>query len=94
MNRAFYGLAVGTSPADAQLVQGNVQPVNEHAPVAGERRGGELPSVAVDVPAGKSLFLLVTAVSDAFPGFGSRTPGAIVFQDAVVRLPVVRAPGR
>ncbi|HET7531478.1 MAG TPA: alpha/beta fold hydrolase [Mycobacteriales bacterium] len=88
-NRAFVGLAVGTSPADAQLVQGNVLPINELLPVAGEKRHIELPSVAVNVPAGKSLFLLVTAVSDAFPGFGSRSPGAIVLQDASVRLPVV-----
>ncbi|MGH3306653.1 MAG: alpha/beta fold hydrolase, partial [Nocardioides sp.] len=28
-NRAFYGLAVGTSPADAHLVQNNVLPINE-----------------------------------------------------------------
>jgi pimeloyl-ACP methyl ester carboxylesterase len=88
-NRAFFGLAVGTSPADAQLVQGNVLPVNELLPVAGEKRHIELPSVAVDVPAGKSLYLLATAVSDAFPTFGSRTPGAIVLQDASVKLPVV-----
>ncbi len=64
-------------------------PVREPAPVAGEQRRIELPSVAVDVPEGQSLFLLATPVSDAFPGFGSRTPGAIVLQDAVVRLPVV-----
>ena len=89
-NRAFYGLAVGTSAADAQLVQGNVLPVNEMLPVAGEQRHIELPSVAVNVPKGKLLFLLVTAVSDAFPSFGSRTPGAIVVQDAKVDLPLVR----
>ena len=88
-NRAFFGLAVGTSPADAQLVQGNVLPINELLPVAGEARRIELPSVAVDVPKGQTLYLLVTAVSDAFPGFGSRTPGAMVLQDAKVRLPVV-----
>src|SRR3954452_5386507 len=90
-NRAFYVLAVGTSPADEQLVQGNVLPVNELLPVNGEKRHIELPSVAVDVPKGKSLFVLATAVSDAFPGFGSRTPGAIVLQDAKVELPVVAA---
>jgi ABC-2 type transport system ATP-binding protein len=93
-NRAFYGLAVGTSPADAQLVQGNVLPVNELTPVAGEKRTIELPSVAVNVPKGESLYVLVTAVSDAFPSFGSRTPGAIVLQDASVRLPVVNQPAR
>jgi ABC-2 type transport system ATP-binding protein len=90
-NRAFVGLAVGTTPADAQLVQGNVLPINELLPVAGEKRSIELPSVAVDVPKGQTLYLLVTAVSDAFPGFGSRTPGVIVLQDAQVRLPVVGA---
>ena len=93
-NRAFYGLAVGTSPADAQLVQGNVLPVNELTPVAGEQRTIELPSVAVDVPKGQSLYVLATAVSDAFPSFGSRTPGAIVLQDATVKLPVVSQAGR
>jgi hypothetical protein len=93
-NRAFYGLAVGTSPADAQLVQGNVLPVNELSPVAGEKRTIELPSVAVNVPNGQSLYVLATAVSDAFPTFGSRTPGAIVLQDATVKLPVVNQAAR
>ena len=32
-NRAFYGLAVGTSEVDAHLVQNNVLPLNELAPV-------------------------------------------------------------
>lgn len=90
-NRAFYGLAVGTSPADATLVQGNVLPVNELLPVAGQKRSIELPSVAVDVPAGQSLYVLASPVSDMFAGMGSRTPGAVVLQNAVVRLPVVRA---
>jgi ABC-2 type transport system ATP-binding protein len=88
-NRAFYGLAVGTSPADAKLVQNNVLPVNEPSPVLGEPRRVTLPSVAVDVPAGQSLFVLVSAVSDTFVGMGSRTPGAILLQDTAVHLPVV-----
>jgi ABC-2 type transport system ATP-binding protein len=88
-NRAFYGLAVGTSPLDARLVQNNVLPAFELAPVLGERRRIELPSVAVDVAAGESLYVLATAVSDTFAGMGSRTPGAIVLEDAVVDLPVV-----
>jgi ABC-2 type transport system ATP-binding protein len=88
-NRAFYGLAVGTSPVDAQLVQGNVLPLNELLPVAGDKRSIELPSVAVDVPKGQSLYVLASAVSDMFATMGSRTPGAVVLQDAVVRLPVL-----
>jgi ABC-2 type transport system ATP-binding protein len=88
-NRAFYGLAVGTTPLDAKLVQNNVLPTFELAPVLGEKRRIELPSVAVDVAAGESLFVLATAVSDTFVGMGSRTPGAIVLENAVVDLPVV-----
>jgi hypothetical protein len=30
------------------------------------------------------------ATNDMFIGFGNRTPGAVVLQDAVVRLPVVK----
>ena len=37
-NRAFYGLAIGTSPADAHLVQDNVLPINELAPVTASAR--------------------------------------------------------
>ena len=88
-NRAFYGLAVGTSPLDAKLVQNNVLPVFELQPVQGEKRRIELPSVAVDVPKGQSLFVLATPVSDTFTAMGSRTPGAILLQDAAVDLPVV-----
>lgn len=88
-NRAFYGLAVGTSPADARLVQNNVLPVNELEPVLGEKRRVALPSVAVDVPAGQTLYVLASAVSDTFVGMGSRTPGAVVLEDTVVELPVV-----
>ncbi len=88
-NRAFYALGVGTTAADATIVQGNMLPVNELLPVAGAKRSIELPSVALDVPAGESLFVIASAVSDAFPAMGARTAGAIVLQDAAVRLPVV-----
>jgi ABC-2 type transport system ATP-binding protein len=88
-NRAFYGLAVGTSPVDARLVQNNVLPVFELEPVLGEERRIELPSVAVDVAKGESLYVLATAVSDVFAGMGSRTPGAVLLEDGLVHLPVV-----
>lgn len=89
-NRAFFALAVGTSPLDAEVVQSNVYPLNVPAPVTGVARTVTLPSVAVDVPAGQSLFLLVSAASDTFTAMGSRTPGAIVLDDVRVHLPVVR----
>ena len=88
-NRAFYALGVGTSPADVKIVQGNVLPFNSLTPVNGVPTTIELPSVAIDVPAGKSLFVVAMATNDMFAGMGSRTPGAVVVQDAVVRLPVV-----
>jgi len=50
----------------------------------------ELPSVAVDVPKGQSLFVVATATNDMYAGFGSRTPGAVILQNAKVALPVVR----
>ena len=89
VSRGFYGLGVGTSPADAALVQNNVYPLNETGPVDGERRRVELPAVAVDVPEGQNLYLIASPVSDTFVGMGSRTPGAILFEDTVVHLPVV-----
>lgn len=88
-NRAFYGLAVGTTPADAHLVQNNVLPLNEASPVVGEARRITLPSVAIDVPAGQTLYLLASPVSDTFVGMGSRTPGAVVLENTVLHLPVV-----
>ena len=88
-NRAFYGLAVGTSPADAHLVQNNVLPINEPDPVQGEERRITLPSVAVDVPAGQTLYVIASPVSDTFGGSGARTPGAVVLDDTVAHLPVV-----
>ncbi|WP_109505843.1 CocE/NonD family hydrolase [Nocardioides speluncae] len=88
-SRAFYGLAVGTSPLDAQLVQANVLPVSEPTPVVGAARRVALPAVAIDVPAGQSLYLLVTPVHDTFVASGSRLPGVITIDDTVVHLPVV-----
>ncbi|MCW2813296.1 MAG: peptidase [Nocardioides sp.] len=89
-SRAFYGLAVGTSPLDARLVQNNVLPLREPTAVDGVRRRIALPSVAVDVPAGQNLYLVVSPLSDTFVGMGSRVPGVISLADTVVHLPVVR----
>ncbi|MCW2852850.1 MAG: X-Pro dipeptidyl-peptidase family [Nocardioides sp.] len=89
-NRAFYGLAVGTSPATARLVQNNVLPLREATPLTGVTRRVTLPSVAVDVPAGQTLYLLASATSDTFATMGSRAPGVVVLDDTVVSLPVVR----
>ena len=89
-SRAFYGLGIGTSPADAELVQGNVLPLNVPGAVTGKATAVDLPAVAVDVPAGKSLFVIASPISDAFVGMNSRVPGAVVLDGAAVHLPVVR----
>jgi ABC-2 type transport system ATP-binding protein len=89
-NRAFYGLAIGTSPLDARLVQNNVLPLSELLPVTGVQRRIALPSVAVRVPAGKQLYLLVSPISDTFVAMSSRVPGVVTIDDTAVHLPVVR----
>ena len=89
-NRAFYGLAVGTSPLTAKLVQNNVLPLNEPTPVTGKQRRIALPSVAVNVPKGQKLFLVASATSDTFALMGARVPGVVRLDDTVVHLPVVR----
>ncbi|WP_210439557.1 alpha/beta hydrolase family protein [Nocardioides xinjiangensis] len=88
-NRAFLALSVGTSPLDARVVQNNMLPIRENGIAIGKPRTGvELPSVAVDVPAGQTLFLTVSPVSDMSVGFGSRVVGAMRMRDVVVHLPV------
>jgi ABC-2 type transport system ATP-binding protein len=89
-NRAFYALGIGTSPLDAKIVQGDMYPWASTTPLNGRPAQVELPSVAVNVPKGQSLYLIAAATNDMFLGFGSRTPGVVIFDNAKVRLPVVR----
>ena len=90
-NRAFLALSVGTSPADARIVQNNMLPIRENGVVVDKPRTGvELPSVAVDVPAGQTLFLTVSPISDMSVGFGSRVVGAMRMRDVVLHLPLTR----
>jgi ABC-2 type transport system ATP-binding protein len=86
--RLFFGLAVGTSPLDATLVQNNVLPLREPVPVSGAKRRITIPSVSVEVPKGQSLFLLYTPVSDVFVSMGSRTPGLVTLDNTVAHLSV------
>ncbi|HUR51409.1 MAG TPA: alpha/beta fold hydrolase [Mycobacteriales bacterium] len=89
-NRAFYALGIGTSPADAKIVQGNMLPWASAQPVSGTAVRIDLPSVAVDVPAGQSLFVIAAATNDMYLGFGSRTPGVVLLDEGKVALPLVR----
>lgn len=88
-SRAFFGLSVGTSAADAKVIQNNVLPHREKSLNLGVHRAIELPSVAAELSAGQSLFLTVSPVSDMFPLHGSRTPGAMLLKDVTVRAPIV-----
>ncbi len=88
-NRVFTALSVGTSVADARTVQGVMQPQRELLPIAQTERSWTLPSVSITVPAGQSLFLTLSPVSEMYAGHGSRTPGAWLLEKTVVTLPVV-----
>ncbi len=48
-SRALFALAVGTTPADARVIQNNVLPHREPSVNLGARRTVELPSVAAEV---------------------------------------------
>lgn len=86
-SRAFFGLAVGTSPADAKVVQNNLMPLRVVRPDIERPFNIELPGVGVNVPEGKSLFLTVSPISDMYFGHGSRTPGGLVLSDLTLTLP-------
>lgn len=85
--RAFFGLSIGATPADALVVQNNVMPLRRALPVQDDKFAIELPGVAVEVPEGKSLFLTVSPVSDIYGGHGSRVPGAFVLSEVKLDLP-------
>jgi ABC-2 type transport system ATP-binding protein len=91
--RVFFAISVGSSPADARVVQNNTMPLRELLPVVRERRTIELPGIAVEVPAGQNAYLTISPVSDMYFGHGSvRTPGVVTLEDMTVNLPVVVAP--
>jgi ABC-2 type transport system ATP-binding protein len=84
-SRAFFGLSMGTTPADAVVIQNNLMPLRSVLPAQNEKFEIELPGVAVDVPKGQMLFLAVSPVSDMF--YGSRVPGGFVLSDLKLSLP-------
>ena len=93
--RAFFGLAVGTTPADALVVQNNLLPLHRILPVTDDRFEIELPGVAVEVPKGKTLYLTIAPNSDMYFGHSSRTPGSFVLENLKLSLPGIEAgPGR
>lgn len=87
--RAFLGLSVGYTPADARVIANNWMPVQRLLPVVLDSLETELAGVVIDVPAGQTLFLTVAPFVDQFAHHASRSPGAVVLSDVVVSLPVV-----
>lgn len=85
--RAFFGLSVGTTPADAAVVQNNLMPLRRVLPVQDDKFSIELPGVSVRVPQGQTLFLTITPFSDMYFGHGSRVPGALILSDLALTLP-------
>ena len=88
--RAFFGLATGTTPADARVIDNNLLPLRRALPVTDDPFEIELPGVVAEVPAGETLYLTVSPVSDMYFGHGSRTPGALVLSGVEVDLPVLQ----
>lgn len=85
--RAFFGLSVGTTPADARVVQNNLMPLHKMLPAQDEGFKIELPGVAVEVPKGQTLYLTIAPNSDIYGLHSSRTPGALVLKDMKLHLP-------
>ncbi|HVM27830.1 MAG TPA: hypothetical protein VM433_09175, partial [Mycobacteriales bacterium] len=89
--RAFFALAVGTSPANARVVHSNLLPHREATAVSGVERTIELPAVSVTVPEGAQLFLAATPSAEMFGAHTSRVPGVMTLDAATVRVPLLAA---
>jgi hypothetical protein len=90
--RAFFALAVGTSEADATVIQNNMMPLRQLLPVSSPDPvpfSIELPGIAVELAAGENLYLTISPISDTSFGHGSRTPGLMVITDLTARIPVI-----
>jgi ABC-2 type transport system ATP-binding protein len=86
-SRAFFGLSMGSSPADARIIQNNVLPLRQILPAQEEEFKIQLPGVSAQIPEGQSLFLTVSPISDLSFGHGSRVPGAVVLTDVQLTIP-------
>ncbi len=93
--RVFFAVSVGTSAANAKVVQNNMMPLRELTPVVQTERTIELPGIAVDVKKGEKVFLTVSPVSDISFGHGSvRTPGVVALENLRLDLPIARTGGQ
>jgi hypothetical protein len=86
-SRAFFGLATGTSPANARVVQHNLMPLRVLRQSVDHDFKIELPGVAFQVPEGQKLYLVVSPVSDMFFGHGTKGTSGLVLSDLALTLP-------
>lgn len=87
--RAFFGLAVGSTPGDATVIDNNLMPLRRIMPGQDEKFSIELAGVSIEIPDGQSLFLTITPMSDMYFGHSSRTPGGLVLSGLEVAVPQV-----
>jgi hypothetical protein len=87
--RLFWGLAVGTSPADAQLIGAQWMPTRIAGPALGAAIETELGGAVVDIEEGETLYLVASPYSDQFLAHGSRHPGVVLVEGVSIGLPIV-----
>lgn len=86
--RLFFALAAGRSPTDVRVLGDQWTPVRAaatgtvpiEAPLAG---------VVEEIPAGSSVFLLVTGWHELYAAHASRAPGPAIVDDVRVDLPIM-----
>jgi pimeloyl-ACP methyl ester carboxylesterase len=89
-SRAFLGLSVGTSPADARVIDNQLTPLRVLRQSVDTPFEIDLAGIAAELEEGESLFLTVAPITDMFAGTGSRTSAGLVLSDVELSLP---APG-
>jgi len=87
--RAFFGLSIGTTPADARVIAHNMMPLRAQGIIIEQSTHIELPGLAITIPAGQTLYLTTTPTNDMYFAHSARTPGAMLLQNTQVNLPIV-----
>ncbi|MEU8221814.1 CocE/NonD family hydrolase [Kribbella sp. NPDC048915] len=82
----YLALSVGADPLTAKVVQSNTMPLREERTARGVRRTVELPAIAVDVPPGQNLYLMVAPIADMYAGQRGPIPGVMMLKNGVLTL--------
>ncbi|MFP5225362.1 MAG: hypothetical protein ACLGH3_07415 [Actinomycetota bacterium] len=85
--RIFWGIALGTSPDDAQLVGGQWIPTRIQGPTLDQRVSARLGGIAVRAEVGEKIYLVSAPATDQYLLHPSRTLGAVLVSDATLGLP-------